>query len=992
MDYSESTNKIRKSRKNPHGTRLRNTVGVMVFRILFAVVLIGGFAAVGAGIGIYLGILGQAPEINVINDLRPGIYTSFIIEARTGEEIARLSGDENRVFVPISQMPQHLLDAFVSIEDERFFTHNGVDIRGMGRALHVNLTSDRVEGASTITQQLIKNILGLHRNDLMSKLQEQYLAVRFEQRLTEVHGSTEIAKEVILEAYLNMINLGRNWHGVQVAAWNYFGKDVSELTISESAVIAAITRNPSRYLPDRFPQNNRYRQVLVLDKMLELEKITERQHREAYEDPVHERVQSGLIAEMASGIVHSYFVDALIEQVVYDLMAQHFITREQAFGWVYGGGLRIYATQDLRAQEIVDEVFKDDSVFPVGIFHIDVEYRMSARNAVTERITNHHRRFTVRNESEVEAQVEAIRAELLTANDTIVAENTILMPQPQAAFVLMEQHNGHVLAISGGRGEKTGNRHFCRATVSTRSPGSQFKIVAAFLPGIDTGVFSAATHFEDAPWYFEDGHSPRYTPRNWWNAWRGWISVRHAIYASANVVSAMAFQEVGPEVAFQYLTHLGFTTLEGTLPNGRPFRDVHASVPLGGLTLGVTQLELAASYATIANLGEYNRPVFYTRVLDHNGRVLLENNHNPTRVIRPATAYLLTDMMMDTVRAGGATGHLARLRAINMPVAGKTGTSQNVHDLGFTGYTPYFTASVWLGFDQPRELRNVNNAHLVIWRQIMERVHLELDLAHRNFERPEGVTTTSICRVTGHLPSDICRRAGTVVSGLAVAGLGPGTVCSGHFSTTMYICVMSGTPASNYCPQELRVRGVPTSWADCHYHRPYTINDPGLPGGGIWGFPDLPGLPGGFDDSSWWHNEQPTHPAPSVPWDLPPLPGEPDPFPGLPPYDPVQTFPPVDFLPVEPPLDLPGEQPPTNLPFDPPSDLPFAPPPTGSPSAQFPYVPDPPGGLPPLDFLPEQNFVEPVLDDPPPLGAELEASLPIPEDLQPPGWLGTAGF
>ncbi|MCL2420224.1 MAG: transglycosylase domain-containing protein [Defluviitaleaceae bacterium] len=815
MDYTKTTNKRRKRRHHPNAARLKNTIGILIFRVVFAVILIGGFAAAGAGIGAYLGVLRNAPEIDIRTDLRSETHNSFIFD-NTGREIVRLSGDENREFVPINRMPQHLQDAFVAIEDERFFTHNGVDIRGVGRALHTNLTSDRVEGASTITQQLIKNILGLHRNDLISKLQEQYLAVQFERALAERYGSTEIAKEVILEAYLNMINLGRNWHGVQVAAWNYFGKDVSELTLSESAVIAAITRNPSRYLPDRFPEHNRYRQLLVLDNMLRLEMINEREHRQAVNDPVHERVLSGLIAENAHGVVHSYFVDAAITQVVEDLVSQHFMTREQAFRLVYSGGLEIHLTQDMQIQGIVDDVFEDDDIFPVDVFEIDIEYRLSARNEITGRVTNHLRTGTVRNYEQVQPWLEEARNELLTANDTILGENYILMPQPQAAFVLMDQHNGHVLAISGGRGEKTGNRHFCRATEATRSPGSQFKVVAAFLPGVDLGIFSAATHIEDSPFTHDDGHSPPYTPRNWWgNSWEGYSSVRRAIYRSMNVVSVKAFYEVGGEVAFNYLRNLGFTTLDGTLSNGQPFRDTHLAVPLGGLTLGVTQLELAGSYAAIANLGEFNRPVFYTRVLDHEGNILLENGHNPTRVIRAPAAYLLTDMMRDTVRGvAGATGGNANFRNLRMPIAGKTGTSQNTVDLGFTGYTPYFTASIWLGFDQQQRMRGLDRAHLEIWRTIMERVHVELELPHREFQRPDGVTTGSICMVSRKLPTDLCRSLGRVATDLFVVGTLPSAHCepeyhmgehgypSHYVEVEQMLCTISGQPISGWCPPE----------------------------------------------------------------------------------------------------------------------------------------------------------------------------------------------
>jgi len=918
MDYTQTTNRRRRSRQQPHARRLRNTIGILLFRVIFAVILIGGFAAAGAGIGIYLGILRGAPEIHY-SAMRPGVYNSIIVEARTGNELARLSGEENREWVSIHEMPQHLLDAFVAIEDERFFQHNGIDIRSMGRALHVNLTTDRTEGASTITQQLIKNMQRMVRNDLISKLQEQYMAVQFERYLYEQLGSREQVKEHILEAYLNMINLGRNWHGVQVAAWNYFGKDVSELTLSESAVIAGITRNPSRYLPDRFPQNNRYRQLLVLDRMLYLGKISEVEHMLAVIDPVHDRIQTEHIDEMAEGIIHSYHVDATIEQVVADLVEQHPLTEQQAFAWVFGGGLTIYSTQDTRMQHIVDDVFMDDTLFPVDVFAIDVEHRLTLRCAITERNTSHTRTTTVRNRDQVEPWVDSVQAELITANDTIIRYRTIEMPQPQAAFVLMDHHNGHVLALSGGRGEKTGNRHFCRATVATRSPGSQFKVLAAFLPGVDLGLFGAGTHIDDEPLVIEQVGQRDYIPANWWGSrWYGPSSVRRAIYHSMNVVSVRAFMEVGGETSFQYLENLGFTTLSGTLPNGSTFRDTHPAVPLGGLTLGVTQLELAAAYATIANGGIYNRPVFYTRVLGPDGQVLLETGTEPPRrVITAQAAYVLTNTMVDTVTRG--TGTRGRFRTVSMPISGKTGTSQNTQDLGFTGFTPYFTATSWLGFDTPQQTRGVQGAHLEIWRAIMERVHVELELPIRQFERPEGVVTGSICRISRMAPTDLCRRAGTVVSDLFVVGSVPTAPCDGHPMAEVYICALSSVPATAYCPRHLWIRGIPVSGAgsECPYHGSHNMdlfpdhgffgwddtNIPGLQPGTGDGFfnlapPDFPDTPNptpppttDFDDRPWWEDE--------VPWEqnqpdynyVPYIPLDPENFaPNLP----ADDFPPLD--------------------------------------------------------------------------------------------------
>ena len=895
MDYTKNSNKRRKRRQRPHVVRLRNTIGVLLFRIAFAIVLIGGFALAGIGIGVYIGILNDAQEIHM-SAMRPGVYNSVIIDARTGEELVTLSGDENREWVHISEMPQHLLDAFVAIEDERFFSHNGIDIRSMARALHVNLTTDRVEGASTITQQLIKNMQGMMRNDFISKLQEQYLAVQFERYLTEYYGSRELAKEHILESYLNMINLGRNWHGVQVAAWNYFGKNVYDLTLSESAVIAAITRNPSRYLPDRFPEHNRYRQLIVLDNMLEQGMITEWEHRQAVADPVHDRVQREHIQQLADGVVHSYFTDALITQVVEDLVATG-MTEAMAFGLVFGGGLRIYSTQDSRMQQIVDEVFIDDENFPVNIFSIDIEYHISARNEITGRTTHHRRTGTVRDYDQVQPWIDAVRDELLTPNDTNVTSRRILMPQPQAAVVVMDQHTGHVKAISGGRGEKTGNRHFCRATVATRSPGSQFKVLAAFLPGVDLGMFGAGTHIMDEPLVVELPGQPPWAPRNWWGGhWEGPSSVRRAIYHSMNVVSVRAYMEVGGDRAFDYLTNLGFTTLEGSL-HGRHFRDTHYSVPLGGLTLGVTQLELAAAFATIANEGLYNRPVFYTKVLDRHGEIILENRSNPRRVISEPAAYLLTNMMVDTVTRG--TGTAARFRNVNMPVSGKTGTSQHTNDLGFTGFTPHLTAAVWLGFDTPQTIRNVQAPHTNIWRLIMERIHAELadELPHRQFIRPDGVVSGTICTITRMAPSDFCRSIGTIATDLFVVGTIPSTPCDGHPLREMYLCILSGAIAGDYCPEHLLIWGMPETWERCHLHGPYDEHELGYfdPHELVW-HPEWGYIP------LWMVIELgldiPTQPPPDVPWYEAELeyPLD-DPFDDPPWYEDIPQIPPEDFTP-----------------------------------------------------------------------------------------------
>jgi len=594
------------------------------------------------------------------------------------------------------------------------------------------------------------------------------------------------------------------------------------------------------------------------------------------------------------------------------------LSSETAWTWIYEHGLRIYSNQDRRMQEIVDEVFMDFAV--LRELSITIEYHVTFHNAITNRPAHQTRSGSVRNRDQIEGWIEAARNDILTANDTILHQRYILTPQPQAAFVLLDHHTGRVLAINGGRGDKTDNMTFCRATTSTRSPGSQFKVLAAFAPGIDMGSLTAATHIPDEPWTFSDGFSAPYTPVNWWGShWEGLSSVRRAIYRSMNVVSARAFQYVGPEDAFQYLINFGFTTLEGTLPNGREFRDTHASVPLGGLTLGVTQLETAAAYGTIANLGIYNRPMFYSRVVDRHGNIILDSrNEAPRRVLSEPAAYILTHTMLDTMTASGATGGDARFRNLRMPVSGKTGTSQRVNDQGFSASTPHLTATIWVGFDRPQTL-HINNAHLVMWRMIMERIHVEYELPVMNFPRPDGVVHGTICRDSGLAMTDLCRQAARGASDLFMVGTIPTTPC--HVHQSRRVCYVSGRPPSHYCPPEYVVNRIvavrftdpenDSEGAVCDFHGPHTLMpqhppDWGFSDGG--NFPAFPSLPNNPD----WGLPTPTPvPTPSAPWDIPNLPAENIPAPNIPiPNLPAETPvpPPPDDMIIIPPAEPPPEE------------------------------------------------------------------------------------
>jgi len=754
MDYSKQGNKKRKKSSKQRAKKSRNKIGVLIFRVCLSLAIIASFGAVGLVFGAYVGIIENTDMFEDYRAVIPEDAISIVFDMH-GNEIERLIGSENREFVTLGEIPLHMQHAIIAIEDERFFYHNGVDLRSMARAARETILGN-TQGASTITQQLIKMSRGLQANDLESKLQEQYMAIRFEQMLIEQLGSRREAKYYILEAYLNSIPMHHNISGVQAAAHFYFGgKDISEITLAEAAVLASITNRPSRYAPTTQPENNRHRANLVLMKMLELEFITEREYRDAhneldtlYDNITQFRPSATGTVTAAGQHINSWFIDALIEQLIDDLMAIGY-TRQGASHRVFNGGLRIYTTQDLEMQRIVDDVFLDDSLFPQHDFEIDVTYFISVRNNITGQMYHFEENTQVRNVAEKEAFLEAERERRLTANMTLIAERHVAHPQPQAAMIIIDQHTGYVRAVTGGRGEKATNRAFCRATQAMRHPGSVFKVPAAFAPAIDLGRVGAGSIIMDEPFTVDMGLGEIYTPRNWWGAsWRGPVTVRQAVYDSMNVVSVRTMVETGVDVSFDYLLRFGFTTLvDGEWRNGRLFTDRGPALALGGLTDGVTQLEVTASYAAMANGGIYRRPMFYSRVYDHQGNILLQSDieRDSHVVLRSTTAYLLTDMMKDTLTRG--TGGVARFRNVRMPVAGKTGTSQNTRDLTFVGYTPWYTAGIWMGHDNDNFITERGSPHLVVWRTVMERIHENREF--REFDRPAGFVEVTVCRDSG---------------------------------------------------------------------------------------------------------------------------------------------------------------------------------------------------------------------------------------------------
>ncbi|WP_317856321.1 PBP1A family penicillin-binding protein [Chakrabartyella piscis] len=788
------------SKKAPKGkkkkkkkSRARRIIGAF-FKFLFALIVILGFAVAGAGLGIVYGILEGTDVLNT-SDVLPESYTSLIYDDN-GIEIDKLHGEENREYAQLDYISEYIQLAVVSIEDVRFYEHNGIDYKGVARAIVENIKAmDLSQGASTITQQLIKNEVLSNEKTFQRKIKEQYLAISLEQSLEKQLGSKEAAKDYILELYLNTISLSHGLNGVEAASQYYFGKNASDVTLAEAAMIAGITKNPSLYAPDMNAEESRNRQLTVLYSMLTSENITQAEYDAAVEEDVFANLVSGYAIEETGTSTHSYFVEALIAQVATDLVEEKNFTSAQAYNLIYSGGLEIYSTVDMTMQGQLEAAFLNDDLFPESDNTYDVTYLISVMDTESEDSSQSHyeRNTTVDSEDDVEAFVESVKAELLDDTHVLVLDNVTVSRSLQAAMVIMDHYTGEIKAIVGGRGEKPGDSVLNRATQSLRQQGSTMKVLASYAPAIDLGLLMPGSIIVDEP--YQQGS---WKPQNWTLRFDGPSTVREGIYNSMNILAIKAYLMVGAETSYQYLLDFGLTTITE--------EDKNAATAIGGLHNGVSTLEQTAAYATIANGGVYMEPHYYSVVYDHNGDVLLDNTQpEGTRVLKETTAYLLTDMMEDVITRG--TGGKAALSGIT--VAGKTGTTNDSIDLTFYGYTPYYTAGIWMGYDIPKEITTSSSAHLTIWQTVMNQVHEGLENAAL-MEKPDGIITQTYCSASGDIPCELC---GMDYYGMTthsdIAAVDSQTlqeVCTVHQTVT--ICTESGMLVSDTCPENCHMEVV----------------------------------------------------------------------------------------------------------------------------------------------------------------------------------------
>ena len=722
--------KVKFSKKHP---KLTITIRLILLLLVMA-------AVVGSGIvvGMLYGAWGQEFEISEEELLING--NSVVLDT-DGKVIAELSGTENRKIITLEEMPENLINAYVSIEDERFYKHNGVDFKRTSAAIasYIFNRGSSSFGGSTITQQLVKNITQENEDKgiegITRKVKEWAKAYQLERMLS---------KNQILELYLNIIFVGGDNYGVESGAAYYFNKSAKDLSLAQCAFLAGINNAPNAYNPyseykygkDENKTNKiNNRTKTVLAKMLQQGCINQEDYDKACKD-----VDKGFKFKKSSmkTSVYSYHTDAAISQVIADIMEEKDWTKEYATTYVYGGGLTIYSTQNSKVQDKMNKVMVDNS----------------SKYAVKSRKTKDEDGKYV---------------------------------YSQAAMVVIDNKTGYVTGCVGGLGEKTTARGLNRATQSPRQTGSSIKPIADLLPAIEQGIVTPSTLYNDNYTEFTGAYtSGKYTPKNQ-GRFRGIMTLREAVTRSQNIPFVKVMVEVTPPVSRDYMRKMGISTLDDTGDNG-------LALAIGGLYKGITPLEMAAAYATIANDGEYRTPVFYTKVTDSEGKVVVESKQETTEVCTKETAYVLKDMLTSVVKDTGATAYYCKISGID--VAAKTGTTNQDFDRWLCGFTNYYSGATWYGYDQNEEVRypGTNPAGL-IWSTVMKSLHKNKKKS--TFDKPDGVITVKICKATGLKATDKCS---STYKEICIKGKEPED-CTERKSKGVKICEETGLLANKYCPK-----------------------------------------------------------------------------------------------------------------------------------------------------------------------------------------------
>ena len=602
---------------------------------------------------------------------------SIVLDIK-GNEIAKLGCERKNKKISLSNMPDNLKNAYVAIEDERFYSHNGIDIKRTGGAILTYVThfGKSSFGGSTMTQQLVKNLTGDTSDSVTRKVKEWWKAWQLE---------TDLSKDEILEAYLNIIYVGPNMYGVETGSQYYFSKSCTELSLEECAFLAGMNNAPNSYNP--FGEKDNTEKIIkrtktVLAKMLELNYIDENSYNTAISN-----VDKGLKFKKgkieAESAVYSYHTDALISEITGDISKKYNISEIFATNYINMAGLTIYSTQDSNIQDRTETEFEKS------------KYSIESKKG---------------NKSS------------------------------QAAMVIIDHKTGHVIGCVGGLGEKSEVRPLNRATQSVRQTGSSIKPLSVLIPAIDKKIITTASIYDDTEKDFVQGYHPTD-----YNTPLGEITVRRAVESSQNIPFVEIMQELKPKTSIKYLKKMGISTLTED--------DETLVLALGGLQKGISPLEMAAAYAMIANDGVYIEPTFYTNINNRSGETILKTSQTKRRVVSEDVAYIVKELLTQPVEGSKGTATYCKISGVD--VAAKTGTTDENYDRWLCGFTPYYTAASWYGFDENETIEyNKKNPAGLLWANVMAKIHTGLKSA--TFEKPSSVDSCIICADTGKIATTGC--------------------------------------------------------------------------------------------------------------------------------------------------------------------------------------------------------------------------------------------
>lgn len=674
--------KAAKRKTNKSDRKLLKTIVVLFCMGVIVCCIIGTIATI-----FLIDMIKNRTDIDISN-LNLNFTTTIYANDRQNSpyEVERIHSAENRIWIDYEDIPSYVGMAAIAAEDQRFMQHNGIDFKRIAFAIinEVFHFSGR-QGASTITQQLVKNVTGDNEISFLRKAREMISAVYLEKQAT---------KEDILGAYLNVVYFGNNTNGIEAAARLYFDKSAKDLTLQEAVAIISITEYPVYYDLFLHPENNEKRRKYILSKMLKLKFIT----KEEYDEAINSKlvVSDHNNPKTKKVYIYNYFIEYLIEDVINSLVEKYGYSRKYAAQQIYKGGYRIYSTMDEKIQAILQDRYENSSAF-----------------------------------SHVSGSKDKV----------------------QSAMIVLDNH-GRIKGLVGGRGKKTINFGWNRATIAKRSPGSAIKPISVYALAVEKNLLNYSSLVKDEPRKLNG----KDWPHNAYGYYMHNMLLPLAIAQSSNAVSVNVCDKIGPEHCFNFMKNkLHMESLvESKIKNKKIFSDINlASMALGSLTDGTTVKELTAAYQVFSNGGLYYKPHAYYKVLDSHGNVVLENNEEPERVISKSTSIIINKLLQNVVNSSQGTGRAARLK--NFEVAGKTGTTSDDKDVWFIGSTPYYTAGVWVGYDKPCEMYNLWPSYppTNIWREVMEKIHEGLPAAKFSKENAD-IVSRKYCNRTGLLASPTC--------------------------------------------------------------------------------------------------------------------------------------------------------------------------------------------------------------------------------------------